>query len=125
MDKVKIESIKNLFTTPNALAEKVVEIELKKEGVFDAKIINSEEISTPLKPSALTSAISTIPSYDIEYKIDSSRGENHYNVRALVYLKKLFVFTAQCKESSFNVLGNVLKDTINSLIIIDEKNNGV
>lgn len=55
--------------------------------------------------------------YDLEYKVDSSRGLNHYNVRTTILNKKLYVFTVQCKEETFNELQINSKEILNSLLI--------
>ena len=37
-----------------------------------------------------------------------SRGKNHYAIRTIVVDKKLYVFTAQCKEDNYEELKGIL-----------------
>lgn len=111
VDPVKIQSIEE-FTTAAGLAEKVLNTERAKEGVFEATLISASETSVPIIADG-----STRLAYDIEYKIDSSRGLNHFNVRATVKDKKLFVFTAQCKEDNYVELKDTTADILKSLTL--------
>lgn len=107
MDKVKIQNIKD-FTTPKGLADKVVLVEKSKEGVFEADVVDAKEGSE---------AVAGIPAYEIEYKIDSSRGKNHYFVKATVFNSKLYVFTVQCKEDSAEEIQSKAKSILDSLVL--------
>ena len=107
-DPVRIKSIVD-FATPEGLGQKVVNVELTKEGVYTADVI-----SAALSPSP-ASKNPNFPSYDVEYKIDSSRGKNHYLIKATVVDSKLFVFTAQTKEASFGELEPKLRQIMTSL----------
>jgi len=122
-DPVKINNIKD-FTTPQGLSEKVSNVEKSKEGVFEVDVISYRENTTPVSSNG------NFPSYDLEYKIDSryylllillmlmlllllllfniSRGKNHYVIRSTVVDKKLYVFTAQCKEDNYEELKGIL-----------------
>jgi len=55
--------------------------------------------------------------YDIEYKVESSRGLNHYSSRSTIANKKLYVFTAQCKEDSFLEVGENIRQILDSLVV--------
>ena len=67
-DPVRINSILD-FTTPEGLGEKVANVELSKEGVYSAEVVLAALSSNP-------ACVNTeYPSYDVEYKIDSSRGK--------------------------------------------------
>jgi hypothetical protein len=102
---VKIKSIKE-FTTPEGVGKKVVDVEKSKEGVFEADVVNAEESATQVA--------SNFPAYDIEYKIDSSRGKNHYLIRTTVVNKKLYVFTVQSKEDDYSNVAEVSKAIVES-----------
>mmetsp|Transcript_19979 Transcript_19979/g.33464 ORF Transcript_19979/g.33464 Transcript_19979/m.33464 type:complete len:238 (+) Transcript_19979:74-787(+) len=125
VDPVKINNIKE-FTSPSGLAEKVVNVEKAKEGVFETEVLGSKETVVPrLLSDNRDTVISTENSamqeplfaYDIEYKVDSSRGLNHYVVRSAVGNKKLYVFTAQCKEASYPEVKDVTRQILDSLVI--------
>jgi hypothetical protein len=111
VDPVKISNIKE-FETPLGLAERVVKVEKSKEGVFEANVISASESKTPV-----SEADPSIPSYEIEYNIDSSRGKNHYLVKTAVVESKLYVFTAQCKEDTFPELKASLSEILNTFSI--------
>jgi len=105
VDPVKINSIKDLFEKPQGLADQVVKVELGKEGVFEAHTIAAKE----------TQVSAGVPSYSIQYSVDSSRGENYYNVKAVVTDSKLYVFTAQCKKNDLQKLEPVINAIIESV----------
>jgi len=108
VDPVKISSITELFKEPKGLADRVVQVELGKEGVFEANVLAARQSTeVPTRPNS-------IPAYTIEYKIDSSRGQNHYTVKALVAKNKLYVFTAQCKEESLQELQTATSNIVDS-----------
>ena len=109
-DPVRIKSIVD-FATPQGLGDKVVGVELGKEGVFEASVVSAKVSDRP----AVRSDSAAYPSYDVEYKIDSSRGQNHYVIKATVVNKKLYVFTAQAKEASFGELAPKIKSIMESL----------
>jgi hypothetical protein len=110
VDPVKVEKITS-FSSPNKVAERVLAIEQSKEGYINGKIISTSE-------SIIKIDNIDIPIYDIEYVITSTRGENHYKVRATIYKKLLYVFTAQCKEESYSTLEDEINQTINSFRLI-------
>jgi len=109
VDPVRISKIQD-FATPDGLAEKVLTVERNKEGVFEAVKISASESFIPVIDNML-------PVYDIEYKIDSSRGKNRYGIRTTVYNKKLYVLTCQCKDDSFPSLSSTTKEILNSLTL--------
>jgi PsbP len=111
IDRVKINDIKE-FASPSALAQKVVDVEKSKEGVFEADVISSGESKLPISSEGKLA-------YDIEYKVDSSRGQNHYFVKTSVVDKKLYVFTVQCKEESVAELTETAKAIIDSFKLKD------
>jgi len=112
VDKVKINSIEE-FATPSALAQKVVDVEKAKDGVFEADVVAYGEAKTPISSSGR-------PAYDIEYKVDSSRGQNHYLIKASVVNKKLYVFTVQTKEESFPALADTAHAIVDSFQLVAE-----
>ncbi len=93
IDPVKIKSLKE-FGTFDELANKLLSIEKAKEGMFDAAIISASE--------SLDSSNTPYPVYDIEYKVDSSRGKKHYYVKATIVDNRLYVFTVQANEDSLD-----------------------
>lgn len=111
-DPVRIKSIVD-FATPQGLGDKVVGVELGKEGVFEATVVSAKVSDKP----AVRGDPAAYPSYDVEYKIDSSRGQNHYVIKATVLNKKLYVFTAQAKEASYGELAPKIKSIVESLEI--------
>jgi len=109
VDPVKIASIRE-FADPPGLADKVVKVEKSKEGVFDASVLAAQESAKPVADA--------VPAYEIEYKIDSSRGQNHYLVKATIIDSKVYVFTVQCKEETYARLAPAAHEIIDSLKII-------
>ena len=97
------------FDTPEGLGEKVVQVEQAKDGVYEARVISATQSTHPaVKPAEGqgrnddNGGVSIYPSYDVEYTVDSSRGQNHYLIKATVFKNKLYVLTAQAKQSSFS-----------------------
>lgn len=64
--------------------------------------------------SLLPISTSKLPAYEIEYKVDSTRGQNHYLIKTSVVNKKLYVFTVQCKEDSYVTLKNTAQSILDS-----------
>lgn len=89
VDSVKIGAIDE-FGTPEAVGEKVVGVEKKKESVNSA-FVNS---ATSLSKGGLLY-------YVIDYNVDSSRGVKRYLAKATVTGGQLYVFTAQAKTDGF------------------------
>jgi hypothetical protein len=89
---VKIDNIEK-FSTPQGLGDKVVSVEKSKDGVYAAVLLSSGR--------AADSMSEQYPAYQIEYKIESSHGNNHYLVKASVIDMRLYVFTIQCSEKDF------------------------
>jgi hypothetical protein len=140
VDPVKISSIQD-FTTPAGLADKVVAVEKGKDGVFETEVLEAKQSSvtvavanpintpggaspspvsvSPVSASPVSASVSpvSLTGYDIEYKVDSSRGLNHYSVRSTIANKQLYVFTAQCKEDSFLQLKADIREILDSLVI--------
>jgi alpha-L-arabinofuranosidase len=121
VDRAKIDNIKQLFKTPSELANRVQKVELSKDGVFDVKILSASETSIPFNEE------SSIPSYTVEYRVDSSRGVNHYLSRSVVTPeKKLIVSTVQAKEEDYMNTEIDVKENaqlmINSFTLINTEN---
>ena len=106
VDPVKIASIRE-FADPPGLADKVVKVEKSKEGVFEASVLAAQESAKPVADA--------VPAYEIEYKIDSSRGQNHYLVKATIIDSKVYVFTVQCKEETYAKLAPAAHMIIDSV----------
>lgn len=96
------------FATPDQLAEKVVNVERAKEGTFEVEVVSAKESTVPLSTA-------NMPAYVIEYKVDSSRGQNHYKVKASVVSSYLYVFTVQTKENDYAGVVDVVNTAIDSL----------
>ena len=115
VDRVKVDTIKDIFKEPLLLANKVTQVEKSKEGVFDVTILNTKEDTVKLASPDSTPPVS----YIVEYKIDSSRGQNHYLVKSTIINKKLYVATVQTKDADWKdeIPGTAAK-LIDSLVII-------
>ena len=74
--------------------------------MFEATVLSAQVSNKPVVRRDST----RYPSYDVEYKVDSSRGQNHYVIKATVLNGKLYVLTAQAKESSFDELKPEVKN---------------
>ena len=109
---MKLDNIKS-FATPEELAQKVVTVETSKEGVKDVYVVGASEGTIKVK-SDRGVGDKEIPAYDIEYKVDSTRGFNHYCVKATIYDSNLYVFTAQSKEDMYEQLEPVIKAIVQS-----------
>ena len=127
MDPVrKISSITEFASDPMILANKLINVEKSKEGVFEVDIVNAYETeikafqSDPTSTNLKTNLATLEPSkaYVIEYKVDSSRGQNHYLVKAVIRNKKLFVATVQTKNEDFDQLSKEANTIINSIQLI-------
>jgi hypothetical protein len=98
------------FDTPEGLGEKIVQVELAKDGVYEARVLSATQSIRPAvrpkegqgRDDGGGGGVSMYPSYDVEYTVDSSRGQNHYLIKATVFKSKLYVLTAQAKQSSFS-----------------------
>jgi hypothetical protein len=119
MDRVKIKNIHD-FTTPQGLSDKLLKVEQSKEGVYDVNILNAFEVSlnNPYIDSNEMDKMVTIPAYIIEYKVDSSRGENHYMVLSSVRDSNLYVFTIQCKEKNYEDLTSTINNIRDSFTFL-------
>lgn len=89
VDSVKIAAIDE-FGTPEAVGEKVVGVEKKKESVNSANVNSTAAMSK-----------GGLVYYVIDYNVDSSRGVKRYLAKATVTGGQLYVFTAQAKTDSF------------------------
>ena len=67
---------------------------------------------------ATEAVIGSSPSYNIDYVVESTRGKNHYSVKAAIKDKKLFVFTVQAKDADFPSLEEKISTIMESLVII-------
>jgi hypothetical protein len=121
-DKVKLPTIKE-FATPTGLGEKVKKVEESKDGVMEVEIVTVTESTIPTSAvvanakTGIEADAPSVPAYAIEYKVESTRGKNHYNVMAAIYNNNLFVFTAQSKEDSYDSLKSSIADIMGSLVI--------
>ena len=106
---MKIDNIRE-FATAMGLAQKVVDVEMTKDGVLESIALKWGESKTPI-------SVSNLPAYEIEYKVDSTRGKNHYLIKTSVVNKKLYVMTVQCKEDSYPELADTAQSILDSLHI--------
>jgi hypothetical protein len=142
MDRVKIANIKDFFKEPSALANKLVEVEKSKEGVFDVFVLQAIQSSVPVMSSTAASTLSennnnennnsdneaaiispsstatSATAYTIEYKVDSSRGQNHYLVKVTVVVdRRLLVATVQTRDEDYSTLTSEATRTLDSLMV--------
>lgn len=142
VDPVKINDIRDFFKEPSSLANKLVEVEKGKDGVFEVFVLQATQSSVPLltvptAPAIVTASISSsdikssenmpeIPSsatsYTIEYKVNSSRGQNHYLVKATVVGRRLLVATVQTKDEDYSTLTSEAIQTLDSLMVTNPSN---
>lgn len=108
VDKVKVSSVKQ-FGLVSDLAQRVIAVEKAKEGVFEAEVVGQAEAAVP--------AAAGFPVYDLEYKIDSSRGAKHFLVKSTIVDNKLYVFTVQTAEGDFASLSRQGHDILDSFKI--------
>lgn len=108
------------FATADGLAEKVLQVERAKDGVFEVEKIAASEALIPISTQDGTDKKSEIllPVYDIEYKVDSSRGKNFYDIRTTVFDKKLYILTCQSKVETISAIKDTTRDIIDSFSII-------
>lgn len=124
MDPVrKISSIKEFAENPMVLANKLISVEKSKDGVFEVDIVNAYETEIkPINSGSTSTSTNLQPSpsvaYVIEYKVDSSRGQNHYLVKSVIRNKKLFVATVQAKDGDFDGLSKEANMMINSIQLV-------
>lgn len=89
VDTVKIDSI-DKFGTPDVVAQKVVDVENKKESVTSATISSAKSVS-----------VGGLTYYILDYVVDSSRGIKRYLAKVTVTGNQLYVLTAQAKVDKF------------------------
>jgi hypothetical protein len=99
------------FAPPDKVAEKVVGVELSKEGVFEAKVLSATESPDDRQPAK------GFPCYDLSYRVGSSRGNNHYDSRTTVVNGKLYVLTVQSKEEARESLATETAQILDSWVI--------
>lgn len=90
VDQVKINSIDKIGS-PQEVGNKVVNLELNKDGVTSAELLASSSEDR----NGLTY-------YRVDYVVDSSRGAKHYMAKATITAQQLYVFTAQSKVADFD-----------------------
>eukprot|EP01039_Chlorochromonas_danica_P009814 gene9813-10856_t len=109
VDPVKINSIRE-FVKVDQLADRVLAIEKAKEGYIDGKIVSATE-------AVINRQGEELPVYELDYLVETTRGQNHYLVRATIANKQLYVFTVQCKEKDYDSLKEEMKDAVKTLTI--------
>lgn len=115
IDPVKIESVEQ-FASPSELAKRVLAVEQGKEGYIEGEVLSAQK--SALSSTATTDSESLpLTVYDLDYKIETTRGLNHFLVRTAVANKRLYVLTTQCKESSYENLSPLMHEIASSLTI--------
>jgi hypothetical protein len=104
---VKINSIRD-FVNVKQLAERVLAVEKAKEGFIDGRIISARESIVSTNDGA------TVPAFDLEYMVESTRGKNHFQSRATIAQRLLYVLTAQSKEDTNSSLDEGIKSILQS-----------
>ncbi len=101
----RIRKINNIreFTTPEKLGQKVVDLELSKDGVSNCQLLSATE-----------SLYSDVPVYNIQYTVQSSHGNNIYFVKSFVRDKQLIVFTVQVKDKLYKDNEDI-RDTVDNI----------
>ena len=64
-----------------------------------------------------SSTATSATAYTIEYKVDSSRGQNHYLVKATVVDRRLLVATVQTRDEDYSTLTSEATRTLDSLMV--------
>ncbi|KAA8497690.1 PsbP domain-containing protein 2, chloroplastic [Porphyridium purpureum] len=103
VDPVKINSVKE-FGTPEALGEKVIELERRKDGVSSATLLSSSQKNA-----------GDLDYYYIEYEVASSRGHKRFLAVATITGKQLYVLTAQCVADAFAQNERTMRAIVDSL----------
>jgi hypothetical protein len=83
-------------------------------------VISAEETDLSILTSQSqeeTPSIEKTIAYNIEYKVETTRGSNHYLARCTIFHKKLYVLTIQCKEAMFQSLDSPIYAIANSFKI--------
>ena len=58
------------------------------------------------------------PAYDLEYKVESQRGNNHFVVKTSVIDRMLYVFTVQCREEDYPMLQDEMHTVLESVSVM-------
>lgn len=92
VDPVKLASLES-FGDPAFVADKIIGVERKKDGVLSADLLGS---SADKDTAGKTY-------YEVEYASENVHsGLNHYISRIAIQDEKLYVFTAQSKEKDYS-----------------------
>jgi PsbP len=110
VDRVKINNIVK-FATPKELGERVVGVEKGKDGVLDAVLLAYGDSSRTMDAEGAS------PAYDLEYKVESTRGNNHFLVKTSIINKQLFVFTVQCSEGRYDSVKEQMRELLDSVTV--------
>jgi len=108
VDPVKIQSVEE-FGTIQEVAERVLGLERKKDGVTSAELV-----STEVRVQNNASGNPELSYYVLDYKVDSSRGKKRFLSVATITGQQLFVLTAQAKDNDYDSSSAVLHRIIDS-----------
>lgn len=104
VDPVRIDSLKQ-FGTPEQVAARVVGTEIKRDGVTDVTLYG-DAFEDPENGM-----------YAINYISAGSRGIKHFVTRIAIKQNKLYVLTAQVKETEYKEREKEILSTVNTFCI--------
>ena len=103
---------------------------MRPVGCASESIVLSHSLPSSIKHTSITLRIFHVsltgsakpvadagPAYEIGYKIDSSRGQNPYLVKATIIDSKVYVFTVQCKEETSLTLFDLLIFSVRAAVL--------
>lgn len=104
--------------TPAQLADKVLQVEKGKEGYINGNINHVAQVTVPLLSSSGV-VEGSIPAYSLDYQVESTRGKNHFFVKAIISQQKLFIYTIQCKQLQYFDLQPIMQEMLDSIVLIN------
>ena len=114
---MKIDNIRE-FSSPDSLGKRVIDIEIKKDE--DWYMMDPVTSTRNLRRTKLLAAEEKAdpPSYILDYQVDSSRGFKRYLVKAVVDHKKLYIFTIQCDQDTYENVRSTAQDMLDSFKLL-------
>lgn len=113
IDPVRISSLAE-FGTPEEVAAKVVLAEVNRDGVLDVQLVED-----PLSGTiTLDDGNTTTTYYQLNYRSNGKRGTKRFIAKFYVINGKLYAFTAQCKEDTYDAIKQDIKNTASSFRVI-------
>ena len=103
VDPVRISSLQQ-FGTPEEVAARVVTAEVNRDGVFEVTLLNDP--------------VETVEgAYLLTYLSKGKRGDKHFVCKIYIENQKLYVLTAQIKESDYSGREKVIMEVVDSFRI--------